>query len=133
MSQECAERLRSMIEAFSAGGIEAALPHFHPEIVWHSPPEWLEQAFYTGHEGLRDLAASWRQNFERYRLDVERVIDLGGNRALALLYQRGRIKLSGSQVEQAVAYVAELQDGKLVRVDAYFSWEAGLEAAGLSE
>ena len=64
---------------------------------------------------------------------MERVIDLGGNRALALLHQRGRIKLSGSRVEQAVAYVAELQDGKLVRVDAYFSWEAGLEAAGLSE
>ena len=41
--------------------------------------------------------------------------------------------LSSSEVEQAIAWVAELQGGKLVRMDVYFSWADGLEAAGLSE
>ena len=131
MSQECAQRLRRVVEDFSAGGIDAALPHFHPELAWHAPPEWLEQSVYTGHEGLRDLAASWGQNFDEYRLDVERVVDLAGDRALALLHQRGRIRLSGSQVEQAIAWVAELRDDKLVRVDVFFNWEDGLKAAGM--
>jgi ketosteroid isomerase-like protein len=125
--------LRDMIQAFNAGGVEAALPYFHPEVSWHAPPEWLEKAEYRGHEGIRELAASWEQNFDEYRLDVERVVDLNSGRALGLLYQRGRIRESGGELEQAVAFLVELRDGRLVRVDAYFNWQAGLEAAGLRE
>jgi len=133
MAEENSERLRSMIEDFNTGGIDAALAHVHPELAWHAPPEWLEKSVYTGHEGIRELAASWGQNFEEYRLDVERVVDLGDGRALALLYQRGRIQGSGAQVEQATAYIAEFRDGLAARVDVFFSWEAALEAAGLPE
>jgi SnoaL-like domain len=101
--------LRGMIEDFNAGGVEAALVHVHPEITWHAPPEWLEQSVYTGHEGIRALAASWGQNFEEYRLHVERVTDLGADRALALLHQRGTIKGSRVAVEHAVAWIAEIR------------------------
>jgi hypothetical protein len=36
-------------------------------------------------------------------------------------------------MELAVAWIVELADGMLARTDVYFSWESGLEAAGLSE
>jgi ketosteroid isomerase-like protein len=121
-----------MVEDFSSDGIDAALSHVHPDITWHAPPEWLERSVYVGHEGLRDLAASWSQNFEEYRLSVERTVDLGDQRALALLRQRGRIPDSGVEVEQAVAFIGEVRDDRIARVDVFFSWEAGLEAAGLS-
>jgi ketosteroid isomerase-like protein len=125
--------LRDMIRAFNTGGVEAALPYFHPEIAWYAPPEWLEKSVYRGHDGLRELAASWEQNFDEYRLDVERVVDLSSGRALGLLYQRGRIRDSSRELEQHIAFIVRLQDGELVRVDVHFSWEAGLEAAGLRE
>jgi ketosteroid isomerase-like protein len=133
MPAETVERLSSVIDAFNVGGVEAALPYVHPEIVWRAPPEWLEKAVYRGHGGLRELATSWGQNFDEYRLDVERVVDLDGNRAVALLYQRGRIRSSGHPIEQAIAWIVELVDGQLARVEVFFSWEAGLEAAGLRE
>lgn len=120
-----------MLEAFGAEGVEGALRHVHPEIAWHAPPEWLEQRVYIGHEGLRELAAYWTQNFEEYRLDLERVIELDDDRAVALVHQRGRIKGSAAPVELPVGYIAETRDGKLFRVDVFFSWEAALEAAGV--
>ena len=76
---------------------------------------------------------SWGKNFDDYRLDLARVVDLGGNRALALLVQRGRIKAGGNPMELAVGWIVEVLDGQLARVDVHFSWESALEAAGLSE
>jgi ketosteroid isomerase-like protein len=133
MAQADTERLRAMIEDFDADGVDAALEHIHPEITWNAPPEWLEKRVYSGHEGIRELAASWEENFEEYRLDIERLVELDHDRALALVHQRGTIRGSGMEVEQAVAFIAEMRDGLVARVDVHFSWEAGLEAAGLSE
>jgi ketosteroid isomerase-like protein len=137
MSQENLDlvrtRLNIVVEAFNARGVDAALPHIHPELVWNAPPEWLESDVYRGREGLRELATSWGQNFDEYRLDLERVVDLGDGRAVALVHQRGRLKGTGHPMEMAVGWIVELVDGQVARVDVYFSWEAALDAAGLSE
>jgi ketosteroid isomerase-like protein len=132
MAQGNADRLRAMIEDFDAGGVDASLEHIHPEITWNAPPEWLEKRVYYGHDGIRELAASWEEIFEEYRLEIERLVELDPDRAFALVYQRGTIRGSGDEVEQAVAFIAEIRDGLVFRVDVFFSWEAGLEAAGLS-
>ena len=133
MARGNAETLRAMIEDFDAGGVDASLEHIHPEITWNAPPEWLEKRVYSGHEGIRELAADWEENFEEYRLDIERLVELDPDRAFALVHQRGTIRGSGVEIEQAVAFIAEIRDGLVARVDVFFSWEAGLEAAGLRE
>ncbi len=133
MSQENVEAVNRVVEAFNTRGLDAALAYVHPELAWNAPPEWLEKQVYRGREGLRELAESWGQNFDDYRLDLERVVDLGGNRALALLVQRGQIKAGGNAMELPVGWIAEVLDGQLARVDVHFSWESALEAAGLSE
>jgi ketosteroid isomerase-like protein len=133
MSQENLELVRRAIEAFSDEGIDAALEYFDPEIEWWAPPEWLEDRLYRGHEGLRELAAFWSEQFDEYQLKAEKFIELGDDQVLALLHQWGRIKGSGDPVEQPVGYIAHIRKGKLAEVYVYFSWEATLEAAGLSE
>jgi ketosteroid isomerase-like protein len=133
MSNENAAPLRGAIEAFSDTGIDAALEYFDPEIEWWAPPEWLEDRLYRGHEGVRELAAFWTQQFDEYRLEPEKFIDLGGDQVLALLHQQGRIRGSGDRIEQPIGYIARIRDGKVAEVHVYFSWEATLEAAGLSE
>lgn len=122
-----------MIEDFDAGGVDASLEHIHPEITWNAPPEWLEKRVYSGYEGIRELAASWEENFEQYHLDIARLVELDDGRAFALVYQRGTITGSVDEIEQAVAFLAEIRDGLVFRVDVFFSWEAGLKAAGLRE
>jgi ketosteroid isomerase-like protein len=74
----------------------------------------------------------WTENFDEYRLDLEKVID-AGDRVVALVYQRARIKRSGDLIEQQIGYDWEVRDGKGVRVQVYFSWDEALEAVGLSE
>ena len=133
MSQEGVETVTKVVDAFNTRGLDAALAYVHPELAWYAPPEWLERQVYRGPEGLRQLAESWGENFDEYRLDLERVIDLGGNRALALLIQRGLIKTGGSPMELAVGWIVEVLDGQLARVDVHFGWESALEAAGLAE
>jgi ketosteroid isomerase-like protein len=133
MSQENVETVNRVVEAFNTRGLDAALAHVHPELAWHAPPEWLEKQVYRGPEGLRELAESWGQNFDEFRLDLERVVDLGGDRALALLVQRGRIKAGGSPMELAIGWIVEVLDGQLARVDVHFSRESALEAAGLRD
>jgi ketosteroid isomerase-like protein len=131
MAGEATEPLRRMIEAFGTGGTEAALAHLHPAIAWVAPPEWLEERVYRGHDGVRELAGYWTQQFDEYRLDLVRLIDLDDGRSVALLHHGGRIRESGAPVEHEIGYIGEAGGGKLTRVEVYFSWEATLEAAGL--
>jgi ketosteroid isomerase-like protein len=133
MSEEIAAPLRGAIEAFNDEGVDAALEFCDPEIEWWAPPDWLEDRLYRGHEGVRELAAFWSEQFDEYQLKAEKFIALGDDQVLALLHQRGRIKGSGDPVEQQVGWIARIREGKLAEVHVYFSWGATLEAAGLSE
>ena len=133
MSRENVELARRFLDTFNREGVEAVLTYFDPEITWLGPPGWLEERLYTGHDGLRKLAAAWGDNFEEYRLDFERLIDVDEDEVLVLAYQRGRIKGSEVSIEQRVGFEWQLRNGRIARVQAHFSWEEALEAAGLSE
>ena len=124
--------LRGVIDAFNADGVEAALDYFDPGIEWWAPPEWLEDRLYAGHDGLRRLAGFWTQQFDGYRLEAERFVELGDDRVLVLLHQRGQIKGSRAPIEQPIGWIARGAGGKLAEVHVYFSWDAASDAAGLS-
>ena len=133
MSEESRALVRDAINAFSDEGVEATLEYLDSEIEWWAPPEWLEDRLYKGHEGIRRLAEFWMQQFDEYRLDPERFVDLADGRVAALLYQRGRIKGSGVLIEQPIGWIARIGDGLVKEIWVYFSWEATLEAAELQE
>jgi ketosteroid isomerase-like protein len=132
MSQENVEVVRDTLAAFNRAGVEAALGYLDPNIEWLGPPEWLEERLYKGHDGIRKIAAVWTENFDDYRLDLEKAID-AGDRVIALVYQRGRIKGSDNEVEQPIGYDWGVRNGKGIRVQVYFSWEKTFEVAGLRE
>ncbi len=67
--------------------------------------------------------------FDDYRLDLEEIID-AGDHVVALVTRRGCIKRSGDPIEQRIGYDWTIRNGKGVRVQAYFSWEDALAAAG---
>ena len=133
MSQGNVEFARRFFDTFNREGVEAVLPYFDPEIEWLTPPEWLEEQVYKGHQGLRKLAAAWGDNFAEYRLDFERLIDVADDEVLVLVHQRGRIKGSNAGIEQQVGFEWQLRDGRIDRVRVHFSWEDALDTAGLPE
>ena len=124
------ERSAAFFPAYNSGGIEATLPLFHPDVTWIAPPEWVDAPVYCGHEGMRELNALWRANFDEFRVQLEEV-RTAGPRAIVLLHLQGRIKGSTQEIEQRASWVADFDDDGLVtQLRVFFSWEEALEAAG---
>jgi ketosteroid isomerase-like protein len=133
MSQDNVETVRKAFETFGAEGIDAALSFFAPDFVWYPTDRWLEGDAYRGHDGMRRLAAAFAENFDDFRYDVRDVRD-AEDRVVALVDMIGRIKPSGAEISQRLAFVvAGFRDGTFREVRAFQSWPEALEAVGLSE
>jgi ketosteroid isomerase-like protein len=75
---------------------------------------------------------TWTEDFE-WTIEIERVIDAGGDRVIAIYRQQAKGRTSGVPVELHMALVHELRDGQVVRMTNYLDPARALEAAGLSE
>jgi ketosteroid isomerase-like protein len=133
VSQEDVEAAYEAIAAYNRGGLEALLPYFDPNVELIAPPQWPDDRVGWGHEGVREVDAAWRGQFDDFRMDPQRIIDAGGGRIVALYTMRGRIKGSDTLVEQSAGVLYESREGKVTRWRAYLSWDEALDAAGLSE
>jgi ketosteroid isomerase-like protein len=131
MSRENLEVVRHALDAFNREDVEVALAYFDRKVEWLGPAERPGE-HYKGHRGIRKLASVWGESFDEYRLDVEKLIDLG-DEVLVVVYQRSRAKGSSDTIEQPIGYVWRVSLGKAERVQAYSSWEAAFEEVGLSE
>lgn len=133
MSQEDVELVRRAFEAHSTGGIEAVLPFYASDIVFFFDPEWLEDAAYRGHDGMRKSEAIWVNNFDDFAWQVHEIRDLG-DRVLVLAEMTGRAKGSGVSVRQPTGLIGScFRDGTIGEVHSFITWQRALEAAGLAE
>jgi ketosteroid isomerase-like protein len=91
------------------------------------------RSVWRGREEYVEWFRSWTGEFEDWSLRVERLIDAGHDRVVALTHQSGTGRESGAPVEFKVGGVWELRDGRVVRLRSYFSHADALEAAGLRD
>ena len=66
-------------------------------------------------------------------MDLVDIIDAGDEVAVSVTRHRGRGRESGIEMDFLVFYVQRGRDGKLARMEMFFSREHALEPAGLSE
>jgi ketosteroid isomerase-like protein len=137
MSQENVEIVRSVFEAFQAG-IERGDPAaaFDTEALvadaeWMPVPGFAGPAVYRGREGFVEFMRTWTEDFEDWSIRLERLIDAGNDRVVALLHQWATGKGSGVPVELHFALVYELEGGHVVRMRNYVDPAQALQAAGL--
>jgi hypothetical protein len=57
--------------------VEAALALFAPDVVWYTSDQWLENAVYRGHEGLRAVEAMWTANIDDWTWAVHDIREVG--------------------------------------------------------
>ena len=89
---------------------------------------------YRGREEFREFMQTWTQEqFQDWSIDLERLIDAGGDRVVAFFHQRATGRASGIPVELQMGTLYELEDGRVVRMRHFIDREKTLEAAGLSE
>jgi ketosteroid isomerase-like protein len=139
MSQENVEIARRLWEEFQAG-LERGDPGawFDPEAVaedyeWTVPTPLDGRSVWRGREGFVEFIRTWTEQFEDWSIRVERWIDAGEGRVVALTRQTATGKGSGVPVELNLGQVWEFDAGRLARMRAYLTHAEALEAAGLRE
>jgi ketosteroid isomerase-like protein len=126
--------VRSVYAAWERGDYSAA-EWASPEIEWvfadgPTPGTW------TGSDAL---AAVWRdflKAWEDFRISVDEYCEIDGDRVLVFDRFGGRGKTSGVGLGEAASKglnVFHLRDGKVTRIDRYFSRERALADLGLKE
>jgi ketosteroid isomerase-like protein len=94
---------------------------------------WPDPREYLGVPGLAEFVQAWVEPYEDWRIEVEEIVDAGGERVVALLHQVGRLHGSESEVEMRYGIVYSFREGKISHAAPYATYKQALEAAGLSE
>jgi ketosteroid isomerase-like protein len=132
MSEEHVELVRGLFEAHRTGGIEAVLPSYPNDVVVLPGPEWIEDAVYHGHDGMRKLEASFADNFDAWGWEVHEIRDLG-DRVVALVEMTGRIKGSGVAIRAPQGIVlSDFRGDQVGEVRFFGTWQEALKAVRLS-
>ena len=129
MSEENLEVVRAGFEALNEGGVEALIPFIHPEFEATTPPELAaEPDTYRGHDGVRRYFASFYDAMDRVTFEAEDFIAVG-DRVVVPMVLRARGRTTGIEVEQRVAQVWTLREGKAIGAEAFGTLDEALAAA----
>jgi ketosteroid isomerase-like protein len=129
MSDENVELIRAIYERFREGDEKGALALQHPDIEVHDRAEAPDPQVYLGHEGvLRSVGAS-RATFAGLDLVPEEFI-AAGDRVVVVIRFRGTGRESGIPVDERLAHLWTIRDGKAARMSVHSSREDALAAAG---
>ena len=136
MSQENVETCLRSADAFNRRDVEAYLDELDPEVELHLSLFAMlggSSTVFHGHEGAREYMRDLDETFAEFQLaEISEIRDLG-EQVLAFGRLQGRGLESEAEVESPVAYVIELKDGRITRLEDFFDPSEALEAAGLSE
>ena len=132
MSQENVELVRLGFELLEHGDLAFFEEWTTPDLVIVQPPEVPDAKTYEGRTAVAKAWEDWPSQWEDFRLDLVEVIDAGGDAVVSVTRHRGRGRESGIEMDFQVFYVHRLRQGKLARMEMFFSREQALAAASAS-
>ena len=128
MSREDVAKVRASLDAWNRGDVDGWLEAAHPEVEWVSQVvQSVEgsEIVYRGHADLRRFWDEWHRLWD-VTIDVTETFDRGDT-VVALANLRARGEASGVDLERAIAYVVEFEDGLARRARAYFDQQEALD------
>jgi SnoaL-like domain len=117
----------SSADSFDAA-IESLLMIYAEDVVCYPADGWVEEPVCHGHEGIRRLAAVWREQTDDVSMQIHDVRDLK-QRILVLAEFAGRDRDSGEPVTVPFGVLnSDLRaDGKVGEARFFLGWDAALE------
>ena len=136
MPRENVEALRWLYGEWAKGNMWALRDIAYPDIEW----EWSEgmASLYGGprvYRGLEEIGAAtleWLAAWDSYWMTAEDFIE-AGDEVVVFMRLHARSADSDSVIENRIAAVWAMRDGRAVRVRYYEDREEALEAVGLRE
>jgi uncharacterized protein len=130
---EDVELVRSAFEAWNSGDIDEFTELAAEDIAWLEvsgrPEGGASERF--GRDRLRRSLESLFDAWESYHLEVER-IEAVGDRVVAVVREVARGRSSGLEVDGRWGYLVTVEDGLIVRIEAYRDAGQALRVAGLA-
>jgi ketosteroid isomerase-like protein len=118
---ENASKVRGAYEALARGEVEHLLGLLHDEVRWWEAEHvtyWPGEAFVGPQAVVEGVFARIPQDFDGFRVDVERIHDAGDTVIVEARY-RATSKATGRPLDAQVAHVWEFRNGKTVRWQQY--------------
>jgi ketosteroid isomerase-like protein len=133
MGQEHEELIRRVYEHINAWDVEGGMHLSDPEIELRTRFTGVTGRPYRGFEGVRQWFADVGETLEEVEQVPKRFIEIDQERTIVVTDFHGRGRGSGLVIEQEIASIFTIRDGKVVSVETHPSVEETLAAAGLSE
>ena len=126
------EIVRATIDAFNAGGIQAALKHVHPDVELDlSRGVGPASGVYRGTDQWRHFFSDFANHWESVRIEPHEFI--GRDDHVVVPWTMRTVGRDGIEVEARVHWTWTIHSGKVMRAAYFPTREEALEAAGLSE
>jgi hypothetical protein len=132
MSEENVQTVERAITAINERDIDGYLACCTEDIQLQTPVSALA-GVYEGGVGIRRFFADIEDAGPDFRLDLERLEAVGGERVLAFTRVTFHGRASGLSTPIETGNVYEFEEGKVRRIQIFADRGAALEAAGLSE
>ena len=134
MSQENMEVVKRAIAALNDHDVESYLAYCTADVQLETPVSSIE-GVYEGADGARRYFADIFEFDPDFRVTIERLEPIGGDRVLGFLRLNMSGRASGITLGGDIpsANVWDFTDGKIKRVRIFLDRREALEAVGLSE
>jgi ketosteroid isomerase-like protein len=129
MSQDTVELVGAGMEAVLRGDFEYVESFMHPDAVLVQPPEVPDSKSYQGPNAIREAMEDWPQQWDDFSMELLEIVDVGDDVAVSVTRHTGHGRESGIEMDAHLFYVHHLPEGKLARLEMYFSREQALESA----
>lgn len=126
------DKTREFIDAYNRRDFEAATSDFHPQVEWVLPALQRSDSA-IGPEQVIQFWDEIDENMDELQLRPQEFRD-GGDLVAVRLRHYGVGKGSGAVIDEELYHqVSTFEDGVMVRIEYFESWNDALAAAGLME
>ncbi len=120
MSSENVEHVRTLLEEWNRGDVEALIMRMSEDFEWHPAlVTSVEGRIYSGHDGFREFIDEWSATWESWELEAEDMREIG-DQVLVLTHVRAKGRGSGVAIDEAFAHLFEFRDGLICRAQTFF-------------
>jgi ketosteroid isomerase-like protein len=121
--------MRTWIEAYNRGDMEALLAVTHPDFEFRTSGIFPGiDPVYKGHAGYKRFFGDLNDMWESFGVSVAELRDCG-QRALLLGVFEGRGR-DGLEVRRPTASIWTFRDDQVLQLQTYATWDEALEAVG---
>lgn len=113
--------VKGLYEAIAKGDLDTVLGALDEQVEWNEAehaPYWPGKAFMGPQAVAEGVFARIPQDFDDFRIDVQRIVGLGET-VLAEVRYHGTVKATGRNLDAQVAHVWDFRAGKCVRWQQY--------------